>query len=100
MIRSYQLTLAGAAKRVSDVYGVTAEQLPAADISYRSITFQSESAAVQLGMNDQVSATVYGVSIATGTIYIVEPAAPGSPLHLSDFWAFGNATLHILGVVL
>lgn len=97
MVKSFQLALTGAARRVSDVYGGTPGIAAAdVDIPYREIIFQSETAAVQLGQDNTVSATNYGNSIATGLVLIAAPSAPGAPLKLSDFWAFGTATLHIL----
>ena len=102
MVKMFQMTLAGVAKRVSDVYGGSAgaDPNPALDLSYRAIYFQSETNALQLGDASSVSASVYGVSIATGTIFPMQPAQPGAPMHLSDFWAFGTGTLHILAIPL
>ncbi len=102
MVKSFQLSVTGVAKRVSDVYGGTpgADPNPQLDISYRAIYFQAETGAITLGDANTVSATVYGVSIAVGAIFSMQPAQPGSPMHLSDFWAFGTGTLHILGVPL
>lgn len=98
-VKSYQLSLTGAAKRVSDVYGGAAgAQDPITDLTYRAIYFQAETGAITLGETNAVTGTVYGVSIATGAILPMQPASPGSPLRLSDFWAFGTGTLHVLGV--
>lgn len=99
--KSYQLALTGAAKRVSDVYGGTPGAPTAqADITYRSLHFQAETGTITIGSDNTVSASVYGVSIAVGAVFTMEPPTPGGPLHLSDFWAFGTGTLHILGVPL
>lgn len=96
--KSFQLSLTGVARRLSDVYGDGASVINAAhDIPYRQLLLQSETAAVQLGDAATVSSTVYGNSIATGAILTLGPFETG-PLKLSDLWAFGTATLHILGI--
>lgn len=105
--RSYQLTLAGAQKRVSDVYGGAAGAVDAAlDIPYRQILLQAETGAIQIGSiataagtspAPPLSATVYGNSIAIGATLSLGPFDTG-PIKLSDLWAFGTGTLHILGI--
>lgn len=96
--RSFNLSLTGAAKRLSDVYGGAAGVINAADdIPYRQLCLEAETAAVQIGSANTVSATIYGNSIATGATLILGPYETG-PLKLSDLWAFGTATLHILGI--
>ena len=102
MVKMFQLSLTGAAKRVSDVYGGPAGQdpNPQLDISYRALYFQAETGALQIGDANTVSASVYGNSITAGSTLGLEPAQPGSPMHLSDFWAFGTGTLHVLGIPL
>lgn len=102
MVKSFQMAVAGAAKRLSDVYGGTAgaDPDPKLDLSYRAIYLQAETGAITIGTDNTVSATVYGSSIAVAAILSLQPAQPGSPMHLSDLWAFGTGTLHILAVPL
>jgi hypothetical protein len=96
--RSLQLALAGAAKRVSDAYGGPAGAIDAvSDIPYRQLLLQAETGAIQIGSANTVSATVYGNSIAVAGTLTLGPFETG-PLKLSDLWAFGTGTLHILGI--
>lgn len=97
--RSYNLALAGVAKRLSDVYGDGASVINAAnDIPYRQLLLEAGAAAVQIGSSNLVSATVYGNSIAVGATITLGPFEAG-PLKLSDLWAFGASdALHILGI--
>jgi hypothetical protein len=102
MVKMFQLSLAGAAKRVSDVYGgvAGADPNPALDLSYRAIYLYAETGALAIGDAATVSASVYGNLIAAAATLPLQPAQPGSPMHLSDFWAFGTGTLHILAIPL
>lgn len=98
--RSFNLSLNGVAKRLSDVYGGAAGVIEAVnDIPYRQIILEAETGAVQVGSSSAVSATVYGNSIATGASLTIGPYMTG-PIKLSDLWAFsaGATTLHILGI--
>lgn len=98
MVKSFNLSLAGVAKRLSDVYNDGAGVINAAnDIPYRQISLQAETGALQVGSASTVSATVYGNSIAIAGTLTLGPFETG-PLKLSDLWAFGTGTLHILGV--
>ena len=97
-LRSYNLSLAGVAKRLSDVYGDGVGVINAAnDIPYRMLLLQAETGAIQIGSASTVSATVYGVSIAVGAIVPLGPFEAG-PIKLSDYYAFGTGTLHILAI--
>ena len=103
MIKTFQLTLSGAAKRVSDVYTGTpagTDPAPALDIPYRGLWFYAETGAISIGETNAVSGSVYGNLIAAAGTLALQPAQPGAPMKLSDFWAFGTGTLHILGVPL
>lgn len=102
MVKMFQLALTGAVKRVSDVYGGPAgeDPNPQLDISYRALYLQAETGAITIGDANTVTAAIYGNSIAAGATLPLEPAQPGAPMHLSDFWAFGTGTLHILGIPL
>ena len=94
--RSYTLTLSGAAQRLSDVYGVDAAGLAAADIPYRLITLQgllANTSNIFVGMDALVSSTnhAFRVNAVDGDQPIVlAPPSPGGPLHLSDFWVIGT----------
>lgn len=94
--RSYVLALTGAAQRLSDVYGVGADGLAAADIPYRLLTLQgllANTGNIFVGDSSAVTSSVHGfrVSAVDGDAPIrLAPAAPGSPLHLSDFWVIGT----------
>lgn len=99
-LRSYQLTLAAAAKRLSDVYGGTPGVAnPVTDITYRQITLYAEGAAVAVGMaSDTVAAGPYGDLIASSARVTYGPFDTG-PLHLSDFYVAGaGATVHVTGI--
>lgn len=94
--RHYNLVLTGAAKRLSDVFGDGAGVLAAEhDLPFKVLTLQAETGAIQIGGDQTVSATVYGNSIAIGASLSLN--FPGAPIKLSEFWAFGTGTLHILG---
>jgi hypothetical protein len=105
-LRSYQLTLAAAAKQLSDVYidgtpagGSASNPNPKTDITYRQITLYAEGAAVAVGMNSSVvAAGPYGDLIASAGRVTYGPFDTG-PLHLSDFWVAGaGATVHVTGI--
>lgn len=102
----YNLTITAAARRLSDALTIPpGAPLAAMDVPLRAITLQgnTDSAAMHIGGDNTVSATVWGVRIpaAAGGI----PAAPitfgpfsnSGPIKLSDFWVFGTANdiLHI-----
>jgi len=105
--RSYQITLAAAAQRLSDVYGDGAGVVNAAhDIPYRELHLHATGADAYLGADTLTTATVFG------DIAHEEDGAPpesthgvhfgpyeSGPLKLSDLYAAGaGATLHILGI--
>lgn len=104
-LRSYQLALAAAAKRASDVYidgtpagGSVGAPNPKTDITYRELHFQAESAAIYVGMDSLTTSTTYGETAASGATLKFGPYDTG-PLHLSDFYIAGNgATVHITGI--
>lgn len=96
--RSFNLALTGVSRRLSDVYGDGTSVVNAAnDLPYRQVILQAETGALQIGSASTVSATVYGQSIAVAGILTLGPFETG-PIKLSDLWAFGTGTLHILGV--
>jgi len=102
-LRSYQLVLAAAAQRLSNVYGgASLGNLidPKEDIPYRQILLQATGANAFLGMDSLVTLTVYGTEVDATDL---QPIGLGSfdtgPLHLSDIWAAGaGATIHITAI--
>lgn len=102
-VRSYQLALAAAAQRLSNVYGgkslgnlIDAKE----DIPYRQLLLQATGADAFVGLNGDVTSTVYGTKVASTDL---QPVTLGpydtGPLHLSDLWVAGaGATLHVTGV--
>lgn len=102
-LRSYQLALDAAAQRVSNVYGGASLGNvinPVADIPYRQVLLQAESADAFLGMDSAVTATIYGTKVDSTDL---QPVTLGpfdtGPIHLSDLWAAGaGATLHVTGI--
>jgi hypothetical protein len=100
--KSFTLTTAAAATRLSDVYGgvAGAQPNPALDIPYRHIVVQAESADIKIG-DATITTSNYGVLLANAA-----PAAPFSfghfdtgPMKLSDFWAIGaSGKLHIFAI--
>lgn len=101
--RSYQLTLAAAAQRLSNVYGGASLGNaidPKADIPYRQVLLQASGADAFVGMDNLTTSTVYGVSAHSTDL---QPVTLGpfdtGPIHLSDLWVAGaGATLHVLGI--
>jgi len=102
-LRSYQLVLAAAAQRLSNVYGgasVNNAINAAQDIPYRQILLQATGADAVLGMDDQVAAGTYGTLVDSTDL---QPVTLGpfdtGPLKLSDIWVAGaGATIHLTGV--
>lgn len=95
--RSYVLVLNGAAQRLSDVYGGSAGVTdPRTDIPYRSVYLQgllANSGAVFVGMDATVTSGNHGLRVGaadTDAPLALEPASPGSPIKLSDFWVIGS----------
>lgn len=108
-LRTYTLLLTGAAQRLSDVYGGTpGEADPRTDITYRAIYLQgllANSSVVFVGMDATVSSSNHGFRVSaadTDHPTAIEPASPGSPLHLSDFYVLGagGETLCVAGIPL
>lgn len=102
--RSFQIALAAAAQRLSDVYGGAAGVVNAAtDIPYREIRVQAAGADGFLGGSDQgasTTSTVYGEKVfSTATLPTrIGPYSTG-PVKLSDLYAAGaGCTLHILAI--
>jgi len=100
--KSYQLTLAAAALRLSDVYGDGAGVVnPVNDIPYRQILLTASGADAFVGASTQtVTATVFGIQVDSAS---PEPASIGpytsGPVKLSDFYVAGaGSTLHILAI--
>lgn len=102
-LRSYQLVLAAAAQRLSNVYGgKSAGNVIHApdDIPYRQIHLQAEGADVFVGADNLTTATVYGTKVElTGDVVIVFGGTDAGPIKLSDFWVAGaGATVHVTGI--
>lgn len=101
--RSFQLTLAAAALRLSDVYGGPAGADPSAalNVPYRQILLSASGADAFVGGQDQgalTTATVYGMQVDSTAL---GPASIGpfetGPVKLSDFWVAGaGSVIHIL----
>lgn len=107
--KSVTLALTGAAQRLSDAYGGAAGVAnPVTDITYRALYLQgllANTGNIFVGDSNLVSSTNHGfrVSAVDGDPPVrLEPASPGSPLHLSDFWVIGTngETLCIGGIPL
>ena len=100
--KAYQLTLSGAAQRLSNAYGLGAMPSPvtvafaAADLPLRQITLQALTAVaaiIYVGDSSAVSATVHGFRIDptdTQQPIVLGPFESG-PIKLSDFWVLGTA---------
>lgn len=102
-IRSYQLTLAAAAQRLSNVYGGESlgNQINAAqDIPYRQLFLQATGANAFVGMDSLTTSTTYGVEVDAADLQpVILGGFDDGPLHLSDLWVAGaGATLHVLGI--
>lgn len=100
--RSFNLTLAAAAVRLSDVYGDGATVVNAAhDIPYRQVLLAASGADAFVGAGDQsVTSSDYGIQVDSTALV---PASIGpfetGPVKLSDLYAAGaGATLHILAI--
>mgnify|MGYP001561627449 CR=1 FL=1 len=69
---------------------------PAADIPYRMITLQgllANTNNIFVGDSALVTSALHGFRVSatdTDPPLKLEPSAPGSPLHLSDFWVIGT----------
>jgi hypothetical protein len=101
--RHFQLALAAAAQRLSDVYGDGAGVINAAhDIPYRQILLSAAAADAFIGDDGQVTSTDYGIRVdfdATNWTYVSLGPFEMGPLKLSDFYAAGaGSTLHILAI--
>lgn len=111
-LRSYQLTLAATAQRLSNVYGGgSANNVinPADDIGYRAIFLQATGANAflggenppgQQGMGALVTSSNYGTEIdATDLQPVVLGGYDAGTVKLSDYWVAGaGATLHVTGI--
>ena len=102
--RDFQIVLAAAALRLSNVYGGIANAEPDAglNIPYRQLLLSAEGAVAFVGAASDVTATNYGVRVEIGAT-AVDPVSIGpfetGPVKLSDLWAAGaGATLHILAI--
>lgn len=99
----FQLVLAAAAKRVSDVYSpsVAGAISPVTDIPYRQVYLQPSGAAAYIGGDSSVTSSVYGNKIDntnTGSGLMLGPSDQGA-IKLSDLYAAGaGATLNILAI--
>lgn len=100
-VKSFTLTTAAAATRLSDVYGDGVGVVnPANDIPYRQLTLQAESADVKIG-DATITTTNYGVlapNAAPAAPVVIGPFESG-PIKLSQLFAIGaGGKLHILGI--
>lgn len=100
--RSFQITLAAGAQRLSDVYGDGVGVIHAAhDLPYRQILFWAETADAFIGSAPSVTSTTYGIRVVAGAAGVL-PVSIGpyeaGPLRLSDFYAAGTNVLHILAI--
>jgi len=106
--QTFQLTLAAAAKRLSDVYGGAAGADPnaALDIPYRQVLLSASGADAFIGgrnMGALTTSTNYGTlveDVATGGVEAtsIGPFETG-PVKLSDLWAAGaSSVLHITAI--
>ena len=103
-LRAYQLTLAAAAQRLSNVYGGASANNaidPKQDIPYRQILLQATGADAVIGMDSATAAAgTYGTNVDSSDLQPVTlgPFSEG-PIKLSDIWAAGaSATIHITGI--
>jgi hypothetical protein len=101
-VRHFQLALAAAAQRLSDVYGGVAGANPdaAEDLPYRQILFSAAGADAFVGDDADVASTDYGAIVDSTALtpVVVGPFETG-PVKLSQFWAAGaGSTLHILAI--
>lgn len=111
-LRSYQLVLAAAAQRLSNVYGGASANNainPADDIGYRAIYVQTtganafvggENPPAQQAMGAAVTSTNFGTEIdATDLQPVVFGGYDAGTVKLSDYWVAGaGATLHVTGI--
>lgn len=108
-VRSYTLTLTGAAQRLSQVLptgGGNADPTGGEDLPFRQLRLQADPAnanVVYVGDSSAVSATAHGGSLdpteASAQVLVLGPF-PTGPLRLSDLWVLGTNTqrLMVLGV--
>jgi len=99
--RHFNITLAAAAQRLSDVYGDGAGvQNAVKDIPYRQILLSAAGADAFVGDDADVSGTDYGAIVdSTALTPVVLGPFEAGPLKLSDFWVAGaGSTLHILAI--
>jgi hypothetical protein len=99
--KSFTLTTAAAATRLSDVYGDGAGVVnPANDIPYRQLLLQTDTADVVIG-DSTVTATNYGMKVAFAVPAMIVSIGPfdTGPVKLSQLFAIGaGGKLHILGI--
>lgn len=102
--RSFQLTLAAGAKRLSDVYGDGTSVVNAVkDIPYREIHLSPSGADAFIGGSDHglnTSSNDYGNKVDADALvpHKIGPFETG-PVKLSDLYAAGaSSTLHILAI--
>lgn len=102
-VRSYQLALAAAAQRLSNVYGGASLGNaidPKEDIPYRQVLIQATGADAFLGMTSAVTSTTYGTAVDSTDLQpvVLGPFGTG-PIKLSDLWVAGaGATIHVTGI--
>lgn len=100
--KAYQLTLTGAAQRLSDVFGLPATTPESAaafvslDIPFRQLSFQSlkaNAADIFIGDGPTVSTTVHAIRVDPGDTQppIILGHFDDGPMKLSDFYVIGTA---------
>lgn len=99
--RNYQLALAAAAKRLSDVFPA-GTVFAIEDVPYRQLLLSAEGAPAFVGAASDVTSTNYGTRVevgAAGSLPVSIGPFETGPVKLSDLWAAGaGSTLHILGI--
>jgi hypothetical protein len=99
--RHFQLTLAAAAQRLSDVYGDGVGVVNAAnDLPYRQLLLSATGADAFVGDDAEVDSTDYGALVdSTALTPVVLGPFETGPLKLSDLYVAGaGATLHVLAI--
>ena len=112
MLRHFRLALDGTVQRLSDVLPTPVDGQPRVggrdDGGLRGLSLQAgagNSAAIYVGGDDTVSATVYGVRIRVPTQSVPDPPLQfdgydAGPIKLSKIWVIGadGEFLHIFGL--
>lgn len=102
-LRSFQLVLAAAAQRLSNVYGGQSANnviWAADDIPYRQVLLMADGADAFIGADATVTSVVWGTKVDSTDL---QPVYIGSysdgAVKLSDIWIAGaGATIHVSGI--